>query len=104
MNGNKHGTVGWVDPDDAPDLSEVDSSKVVWRVGEQRVSPQEGVEAMREAGRRGRPKAQKTKLLLAVRYDADIVQAFKATGAGWQTRMNAALREWLKSHPNPGQR
>jgi hypothetical protein len=25
--------------------------------------------------------------------------AFKATGKGWQTRMNEALREWLKEHP-----
>jgi uncharacterized protein (DUF4415 family) len=33
-----------------------------------------------------------------VRYDADIVAAFKATGKGWQTRMNEALRDWLKSH------
>jgi len=31
-------------------------------------------------------------------YDADVVEAFKATGKGWQTRMNAALRDWLKTH------
>ena len=30
--------------------------------------------------------------------DADVVDAFKATGKGWQTRMNAALRDWLKAH------
>jgi len=33
-----------------------------------------------------------------VRYDADVVEAFKATGEGWQTRMNAALKNWLKTH------
>ncbi len=27
-----------------------------------------------------------------------IVEAFKATGKGWQTRMNAALKDWLKTH------
>ena len=34
----------------------------------------------------------------AVRFDADILEAFKATGKGWQTRINDALREWLKTH------
>ncbi len=34
----------------------------------------------------------------AVRFDADILAAFKATGKGWQTRINDALREWLKTH------
>jgi uncharacterized protein (DUF4415 family) len=33
---------------------------------------------------------------LTVRYDAEVVEAFRATGAGWQARMNDALKEWLK--------
>jgi uncharacterized protein (DUF4415 family) len=36
--------------------------------------------------------------LTTVRYDSDVIEAFKATGKGWQTRMNAALRDWLKTH------
>jgi uncharacterized protein (DUF4415 family) len=48
--------------------------------------------------RRGRPPVESPKQSLTVRYDADIVAAFKASGAGWQTRMNDALREWLKTH------
>jgi uncharacterized protein (DUF4415 family) len=44
----------------------------------------------------GRPRSETPKVLLSVRYDADIVAAFKATGRGWQTRMNNALREWLE--------
>ena len=47
---------------------------------------------------RGRPPAATTKIHLNLRLDADIVQAFKAKGAGWQTRMNNALHEWLKTH------
>jgi uncharacterized protein (DUF4415 family) len=39
---------------------------------------------------------------VTIRYDADIIAAFKATGAGWQTRMNDALREWLGAHPREG--
>lgn len=31
--------------------------------------------------------------------DADVLAAFRATGQDWQTKANAALRDWLKSHP-----
>ncbi|WP_258878940.1 BrnA antitoxin family protein [Paraburkholderia sp. BL6669N2] len=31
--------------------------------------------------------------------DADIVAAFRETGDGWETRMNDALRAFLKEHP-----
>nr|WP_259373187.1 BrnA antitoxin family protein [Azohydromonas aeria] len=34
-----------------------------------------------------------------IRFDADVLAALKAGGPGWQTRVNDALREWLKSHP-----
>lgn len=34
----------------------------------------------------------------AVRYSPDVLAAFRATGRGWQTRMNDALRDWLKTH------
>lgn len=46
----------------------------------------------------GRPLSVSVKVPLTVRYDADIIDAFKAGGSGWQTRMNNALREWLASH------
>jgi uncharacterized protein (DUF4415 family) len=45
---------------------------------------------------RGRPKATDTKTHFNIRLDTDILEAFKATGRGWQTRINRALREWLK--------
>jgi uncharacterized protein (DUF4415 family) len=45
---------------------------------------------------RGRPKAAVTKAQVNIRLDADVLGAFKATGRGWQTRLNKALREWLK--------
>lgn len=46
----------------------------------------------------GRPLSASRKVSLTVRYDADIIEAFKAGGDGWQTRMNNALRDWLKTH------
>ena len=47
--------------------------------------------------------AQKTevKIQTTMRLDTDILAAFKANGRGWQTRMNDALRDWLKHHPAP---
>lgn len=46
----------------------------------------------------GRPVAEATKISTTIRFDADILAAFKAHGDGWQTRMNDALSDWLKSH------
>lgn len=48
--------------------------------------------------RRGRPRSAAPKTHVNIRLDADIVQAFKKTGAGWQTKLNEALREWLAKH------
>ncbi|WP_038715883.1 BrnA antitoxin family protein [Burkholderia sp. lig30] len=46
----------------------------------------------------GRPKLENPKEQVSIRYDADILAAFRASGPGWQTRMNDALREWLNTH------
>lgn len=88
----------WVDRDDAPELTDDFFEQGEWKIGEQPVSVAEGTVALQKALSRGRPKAEITKQALTVRYDADVVAAFKATGKGWQTRMNAALRDWLKTH------
>ena len=43
--------------------------------------------------KRGRgPQAAPTKVLTSVRLDADILEFFKSQGAGYQSRINAALR------------
>jgi uncharacterized protein (DUF4415 family) len=42
---------------------------------------------------RGRPKSATPKVAVSLRLDADVVDAYKATGDGWQTRMNSTLRE-----------
>ena len=43
--------------------------------------------------KRGRgPQATPTKVLTSVRLDADILEFFKSEGAGYQSRINAALR------------
>lgn len=48
--------------------------------------------------KRGRPLSTAPKEHVNIRLDADIVQSFRSTGAGWQTRLNNALREWLGMH------
>jgi uncharacterized protein (DUF4415 family) len=48
--------------------------------------------------RAGRPAGSGTKEQVAIRFDKDVLSAFRAAGPGWQTRMNDALREWLKTH------
>ena len=46
----------------------------------------------------GRPKAQVTKERITIRLSADVISKFRATGVGWQTRIDAALKEYLTSH------
>ncbi|MFJ1298470.1 BrnA antitoxin family protein [Pseudomonadota bacterium AL_CKDN230030165-1A_HGKHYDSX7] len=56
------------------------------------------------ARRRGRllgSTAEIRKTATTIRFDADVIEAFRATGRGWQTRINDALRDWLKTH-QPG--
>ena len=48
---------------------------------------------------RGRPPASRPKIHTGLRLDEDVLMAFKMGGRGWQTRINAALKEWLKTHP-----
>lgn len=52
----------------------------------------------KRAKRMGRPPLDTPKVPVTIRYDQDVIEAFRATGDGWQTRMNAALREWLRDH------
>lgn len=49
-------------------------------------------------GKRGPQKAP-TKKSIAIRLSPDVVENFKSTGTGWQTRIDDALRAYLKEHP-----
>ncbi|HEY3986478.1 MAG TPA: BrnA antitoxin family protein [Cedecea sp.] len=50
--------------------------------------------------RRGRPSSDNPKTRITIRCSPEVIDAFKSTGRGWQTRMDAALKDWLKQH-NP---
>jgi uncharacterized protein (DUF4415 family) len=60
------------DPDAAPDLSKQIAGIV---------------------RRRGRPPKANPKVSVTLRLDQDVVERYKATGQGWQTRINAVLRK-----------
>ncbi len=51
----------------------------------------------RKIGVRGPQKAP-TKERITIRLSRDVVERFRATGEGWQTRVDAALQDWLKKH------
>ena len=50
--------------------------------------------AMRQRG----PKDKPLKVPTTIRFDADVLAALKAGGKGWQTRVNEAMREWVRKH------
>ncbi len=76
----KNSAAAWSDPDEAPDLSTPE-----W---------QEKFSSVHVA--RGRPRIESPKVSTTLRLDADVIAQFKAKGPKWQTRINDALREWLK--------
>jgi uncharacterized protein (DUF4415 family) len=75
----------WVDPDDAAEITTVWVAEADVYAGDKLV-------------RRGRPPKDTTKVLTTLRLDPDVVAGLRATGSGWQTRVNDAMREWLKAH------
>ncbi len=44
---------------------------------------------------RGRPKTGNAKQLVSVRYSREVLEYFKATGEGWQSRMDSVLRQYV---------
>ncbi len=85
MNG-KHsaGRNTWVDPDDAPELTDEFFERATLREGTHII-------------RRGRPKAASPKVQVTLRLDAGVVENLRATGPGWQTRANDILKRSLAS-------
>ena len=72
------------DPDDAPELLSDFFRHGEVRHGEKLV-------------RRGRPPLSgKPKTAITLRLDEDVVEAYRGTGEGWQTRINADLRRARK--------
>ena len=82
MNENDGSTARGFDPDTAPDLS-----KDGW--------PEKFARA---PVRRGRPSKALPKVSTTIRLSQEVVDHFRAGGRGWQTRIDNALRDWIKRH------
>jgi len=77
------------DDPDAPELSDVDLSQGrPFRV----VFPELAESIALEKARRGRPNVAAPRQQISVRLDPEVIAYYKATGKGWQTRMNNDLR------------
>jgi uncharacterized protein (DUF4415 family) len=74
----------WVDPDEAPPLDRDWFERAEIRDGERLVRPARTV---------GRPKKAAPKEAVNIRLDREVVAHFRATGPGWQSRINEALRK-----------
>ena len=74
----------WVDPDDAAEWTDDMIARAEIREGDRII-------------RRGRPPlGEKAKGVVTMRLDADVLQSYRALGAGWQTQVNADLRRARK--------
>lgn len=63
-------------------------------------TPGGGVKATIAALRRTRgPNKKPVKEQVAIRLDQEVINALRASGSGWQTRVNAALKNWLATQP-----
>jgi len=47
---------------------------------------------------RGRPRAKYPKERINIRLSHEVVEYFKSAGDGWQTRIDAALRQFITEH------
>lgn len=63
----------------------------------------QGIEELPDAAKkavrksmRGRPPVEHPKEKVTVRLDADLLAELRASGPGWQTRLNDAIRKWLQ--------
>lgn len=54
--------------------------------------------AVKPVLKRGRPLAAMTKERITIRLSPEVLDRFRATGPGWQTRVDAALKDWLESN------
>ena len=85
MNENEGSAARRLDRDDAPDLSTDGWPEKFAKV----------------PVRRGRPPLQRPKVAATIRLSPEAMGYFTAGARGWQTRIDAALRDWIGNHP-PG--
>jgi uncharacterized protein (DUF4415 family) len=83
---------GWTDPDDAPEWSDDVVERAALYDGDKLIRPAQGT-----LTRRGRPKLDNPKRQVTLRLDADLIDRLRASGPGWQSRINDILRKHVKA-------
>jgi uncharacterized protein (DUF4415 family) len=53
---------------------------------------------LKPVGQRGRPVGSGTKEQITLRIDKEVLDAFRESGEGWQTKINQALKKYLTEH------
>lgn len=46
-----------------------------------------------------RSTSEASKEAISIPLSSEVLDYFKASGPGWQTRIDSVLREWIKTHP-----
>lgn len=76
----------WVDPDDAPELTEEMLDRADFYIGDKLI----------KRGR-GRPRVERPKEQVTLRLDADVLEAIRKSGPGWTGRVNDVLSQSVKT-------
>ena len=79
-----------LDDDDLPEWTDDQFDRARFSVAGKVVREAQGT-----LTRVGRPLADNPKKQISLRLDPDVIEGFRATGKGWQSRVNKALREAL---------
>ena len=99
---SKNSAKPWTDPDDAPELTEADMLRGTWQLAGVPVTAKEG-KALAKAAWRGRPIGSvkdQHKVPTTLRLDEDVLQRWRASGKGWQTRAAELLAAHAPIEPS----
>ena len=75
--------------DDLPELTDEMLKRGRFMRGDKPISPAEGAAASKRA--LGRPKSENPRQLLTLRLPPEVIERWRATGPGWQSRMAEKL-------------
>lgn len=78
------------DDDDLPEWTDDQFARAQFSIGGKVIRPAQGT-----LTKPGRPVAENPKRQVTLRLDPDVLEKFRATGKGWQSRINAELRKAL---------
>jgi uncharacterized protein (DUF4415 family) len=84
----------WVDPDDAPEWTDEQFDRAEIAIGGKVIRPAQGTLTRP----RGWPKKPDAKVHTRIRLSPQVLEYFRRTGPGWQTRIDEVLRSWVSRH------